>query len=223
MGLERELTLGTWTMTKCFLWSILAHLYPLNEQMDNVELYKPYETDLNMGGISYPVSLPAINTFEGQNIDFAVNVFGYENKEVVPLRITKLRNKKYHVNLLLLTTVETAHYCLVTDLDRFLHRTKSDGHRHYFCQYCLQGFKKQSTLSKHQPYCSSGEEQKIVLPTPDEDDVLQFKDFSKQMRVPFVIYCDFETLNRKIDSCAPDPGSSSTTTTRQLDVCSFGL
>ena len=30
------------------------------------------------------------------------------------------------------------------------------------------------------------------------DDVLKFKDFKKKMQCPFVIVCDFETINRNV-------------------------
>lgn len=41
------------------------------------------------------------------------------------------------------------------------------------------------------------------------------------MRVPFVIYCDFETLVRKVDTCSPDPKTSSTTHETHFDPCGY--
>ena len=46
-------------------------------------------------------------------------------------------------------------------------------------------------------------------------------DFEKQMKYPFVIYCDFETLNIDVSTFAPNPNKSSTTTTKHLDVSSY--
>lgn len=51
--------------------------------------------------------------------------------------------------------------------------------------------------------------------------MLEFKDFEKQMKVPFVIYADFETLNAKVQSCAQNPAKSSTTKTMLLQPISF--
>ena len=60
-----------------------------------------------------------------------------------------------------------------------------------------------------------------MLPEKDKNDILKFTDFRKQLKCPFVIYCDFETLNRDISTCAKDSRKSSTTATKHLDVCSF--
>ena len=42
------------------------------------------------------------------------------------------------------------------------------------------------------------------------------------MRLPFVIYCDFETLNRRIDTFENDPNKSQTVLKKVFDVSSFG-
>ena len=50
---------------------------------------------------------------------------------------------------------------------------------------------------------------------------LQFKDFQKQLRVPFVIYADFESLTTKIQSSSPDPSKSSTEKLQKHRACGF--
>lgn len=45
-----------------------------------------------MRGIQYPVRVQQITKFENQN-DISVNVFGYEDKEIFPMRITKSKKK----------------------------------------------------------------------------------------------------------------------------------
>ena len=39
---------------KCFLWSILASLFPVNKDKQRVTKYKEYENEINMKGIEYP-------------------------------------------------------------------------------------------------------------------------------------------------------------------------
>ena len=51
--------------------------------------------------------------------------------------------------------------------------------------------------SYHISYCSSYGAQKVVLPQKGQDDILEFKDFGKTLKVTFAIYADFETLNHK--------------------------
>ena len=207
---------------KCFLWSILGHFYSVLIQPENVEHYIPYETKIDMRGIPYPVSLAKIDKFERQNDTISVNVFGFENNEIYPLRITKLKGKK-HVNLLYLQEGVYTHYCLIRDLNRFLHRANRTGaKKRYYCPYCLNGFTSEVVLNKHLEFCATKGEQKIVLPEKGKGDVLKFRDYRKQMKSPFIIFCDFETLNREISTCSPDPQKSSTTSKKQLDVCSYG-
>ena len=75
---------------KCFLWSILASLHP------------EYEHELNMSRIQYPADIKDIGKFEHQN-NISVNVYGYEDKKIFPLRITTVIVARDLVNLLYIT------------------------------------------------------------------------------------------------------------------------
>ena len=39
----------------------------------------------------------------------------------------------------------------------------------------------------------------IVMPEQGVNDILQFKDYSKQLEAPFRIDCDFEALTKKLE------------------------
>ena len=210
---------------KCFVWSVLAKRYPVNCESNNVNSYNIHEQTLDMCGIQYPVSISQIDKFERQNRDYSINVFGYENKTIIPLRISKRKDKLCHIDLLLIFRENTSHYCLILNLNAFLFRTRSSKKRHYFCRYCLNGFSRPTLLSSYMQYCSRHKAQYIVLPKKHENDTLKFHDFRKQLRLPVEtveIYCDFETLNRPIDTCMPNPETPSTTANKLLDVSSFG-
>lgn len=47
------------------------------------------------------------------------------------------------------------------------------------------------------------------MPT-EEDKWLKFTDISKQLKVPFVVYADFESILERHYGCQPDPNKSST-------------
>ena len=51
---------------KCFLWSILAWLHPVQyrNSQHRVSKFQEYEPDLNMSGIQYPIDIKDINKFE---------------------------------------------------------------------------------------------------------------------------------------------------------------
>ena len=51
---------------------------------------------------------------------------------------------------------------------------------------------------KHEIDCSQLNKCKIKLPIP-QDNVLSFKNFKRQIKVPYVIYADFECLLKPVD------------------------
>lgn len=132
---------------KCFLYSVLAKLYPAKRNPSRVSHYYAFLNKVNMQGIHYPVHITQISKFENQN-NISVNVFGYEDKEIFPKRITELK-KKSHVNLLYLKDKDSFHYCLIKNLNRFLYRTEggTSRHPHHYCPYCLHGFLKKDTFA----------------------------------------------------------------------------
>ena len=108
---------------KCFLWSVLAHLYEANYSRDGVKHYEQHESEFNMNGIAYSVAVKDVSKFEKQN-DISVNVFGYE-EGYYPLYISR-NQQENHVNLLLIENGGKTHYCIITDLNKMLHSQSKD-------------------------------------------------------------------------------------------------
>ena len=206
---------------KCFLWSVLASLHPVSrrDQPHRLHHYKQYVNELNVGGIEFPMRVNQIAKFERQNTTISVNVFGYEERELFPLYITK-EKKEHHVNLLLFSSNETSHYCLIRNLSRLLGPLTKYKGRKFFCEYCLHGFTRRDLLEQHEPHCSKNGPQKIKLPNEDND-VLYFKDVQKQLKVPFVIYADFESYLVKCDEQRLDPSVSFTQKTQEHKPSGF--
>ena len=145
-------------------WAILADIHNVNEKADEVHHYILYEQELNMTGINFPLSLSKLNRFEKQNETFSIKVFGYENKEIFPLRITRQMGRKHHVNLLHLQKGDLSHYCHIHNLNRYLYRTKSHKDVTYFCPYCLNGFFREDLMMNHKEFCAVNREQKKCAP-----------------------------------------------------------
>ena len=78
----------------------------------------------------------------------------------------------------------------------------------FICRRCLNSFNSEGSLAKHTDYCSSHEAIKIEM--PQEGSVLKFKHFFKSMRVPFVVYADFESFTQQLDTSQPNPECSYT-------------
>ena len=66
--------------------------------------------NFNWDGIDFPVSIKQIDKFERQN-NYVINVFGYEDSKVYPLRLSKKDSQV--VDLLLITAGPTNHYCWI--------------------------------------------------------------------------------------------------------------
>ena len=153
-----------------------------------------------------------IDKFEKQNPHYAINVFGYEEVGVYPLRISK-KQKGCLINLLLISEGENNHYCWIKNMSRLLasevskHKSKM-----YFCPRCYNAFQSETSLEKHIEYCNSNEEVKICMPKDDDGNpkYIKFNNYNRKMRVPFVVYADFECINEKIDTCEPDKRESFT-------------
>ena len=120
---------------ECFKWAITSAIYQrekhperLNKEMRN------NSQNFNWDGIDFPVSIKQIDKFERQN-NYAINVFGYEDCKVYPLRISKKDSQV--VDLLLITDETTNHYCWIKNKSRlFSGQDSKHGHAAYFCDRC---------------------------------------------------------------------------------------
>ena len=63
-------------------------------------------------------------------------------------------------------------------------------------------------INEHIEVCKEKSACKTEVPKPSE--TISFKNIKKSMRVPVVIYADFEAVTEKIDSTAPNPEKSFT-------------
>jgi hypothetical protein len=204
---------------RCFAWSILAYLHPQKTHRERVIKYYPYIGRLNMNGIKYPVSINQIDKFERQNENIGVNIFGWED-EIYPIKITKKRDRQHIINLLYMKDYNNTHYALISNLNNCLRHSVKGGNRVYFCVFCLQPSYSEKVFKKHIEYCKNHGEQKITLPN-DDNKFLRFKSINKQMRCPYVIYADLESILMPIDTCYPDPSHSSTTNTQKHVPCGY--
>ena len=105
------------------------------------------------------------------------------------------------MNLLLITEDEKKHYALIKDFNAFMYSQTKHKNKKHFCMYCLQCFSSERILVKHTNNCLTiSGAQAINVPKQDEN-VLRFNNFHKQLPVPFIIYADFEAITKKIQGC----------------------
>ena len=58
---------------------------------------------------------------------------------------------------------------------------------------------------------------KLVIPS-EKHDTLEFNQYIKLDKIPYIIYADIESLIKKIDGCANNPEKSSTTKIFDLGI-----
>ena len=199
---------------ECFKWAVTSAVFPAKEHGERLSKQMREDSEkFDWTGIEFPVSLKQIDKFEKQN-NYAINVFGYE-KVVYPLRISKKKDQV--INLLLIADEETNHYCWIKNMSRLLSSgINNHQHKRHFCYRCLNSFPSVKSLEKHKEYCQNNEAVKIEMPIRVDDEgntfpvYIKFNHFHKKMRVPFVVYADFECFTEKIDTCQPNDNKSFT-------------
>ena len=172
---------------------------------------------------------------------------GTLNYEVVgPLRYATKKLQR-HVNLLLITkdcnikddddehvcdtSCSKSHYCWITDLSRLVSSQISKHHYNklYFCDGCLIYFISSTALMLHQ----KNDCKHIYTQTPSvnlkvdkfgksvPENILKFESIQKQMRVPFVVYADFESVLKPVETVEPNPQNSYTLNSLKHEPYSF--
>ena len=194
---------------QCFKWSVLSCLFPVDKNSTRVSKKMKLDSEkLCWDQLEFPVQVDKIHIFEKNNLKYAVNVYSYD-KEVKPIRISDNDNREKTINLLLISNDETNHYCWIKSMSRLLNsQTNKNGHTWYYCERCLSSFKTEKSLDKHSGYCKDHEAVRSIM--PKKGTILKFKNHKHSMRVPFVIYADFECLTEPISSCQPDEMKSYT-------------
>ena len=136
---------------ECFRW---CHIRYLNPQEDHP--YRIKKTDrkmvqeLNYQGVQFRVSVKSYNKIEVRN-SINVNFFGYEDKQLYPIFVSKGSNEKAF-NLLLITEGVKKQYVLITYFNSLMYNKTKRRERKHFCMHCLQCFSTE-VLSKHRTNC----------------------------------------------------------------------
>ena len=100
------------------------------------------------------------------------------------------------MDLLLLINDDKSHYVYIKDFNTFtFHKTKNKNKK-WFCKSCLQCFSSENVLIKHKEDCLSiNGKQSVKL----EKGIIEFKNYFKQLPVPFKINADFECNLRDVE------------------------
>ena len=174
----------------CFLWSILAHKYKVDNHRERVSHYENHFHELNQGDIQFPMKIKDIPTFERLN-NLNINVFelSAKDKSLSP----KYVNKNYYDEQIDLLLYEN-HYCLITNLHNFC---KNNEHYNHLCRRCLNTYGDQSKLEEHMLRCIEQKVCNISYMQPNQK--IKFNDWYMKIDAPMWIAADFEYMNIPIN------------------------
>ena len=195
---------------ECFKWCVTRALNMKNnhpERIDKELIEKSKE--LNWDGIEFPFKIDQIAKFEKNNPDISIAVFCFKDEKFSPMNQLKNYGRKHHIELLYTSNKVTSHNCLIKNFSRLMNSSKSkDEHKKYYCRNCMLGYRSKEALSKHWPYCK--EHSCVRVELPEKGSSVGFRHPERKMRVPFVIYADFESYIKPIYTCGPDEKKSFT-------------
>ena len=131
-----------------------------------------------------------------ERFNINVNVFGYQNK-VFPLYVSKKSNEQ-ELNILFISNEEKSHYVFIKDFNRLMYsevKTKNQ-HKKHFCMSCLQNFTTKEILNNYRKqYLLINETQAVKY----ETGTIKFRNFNKEIPIPFKIYADSECFLKRIN------------------------
>ena len=181
---------------ECFKWCHVRFINPTNSHPERINKQdKEIAKTLDYRGINFPMRARDYEIIE-ERFNINVNVFGYENR-VFPLSVSKKSNEQV-LNVLLISNEEKSHYVFIKDFNRLMYsevKTKNQ-HKKHFCMSCLQNFTTKEILNNYRKqYLLINETQAVKY----ETGTIKFRNFNKEIPIPFKIYADSECFLKRIN------------------------
>ena len=81
------------------------------------------------------------------------------------------------------------HYVFIKDFNRLMYSKTEHKNKKHFCMQCLPNFTSEKILNKHKEQCLLINDTQAVK---YESGTIKFKNYEKQIPIPFTIYADIE-------------------------------
>ena len=101
------------------------------------------------------------------------------------------------------------HYLAVKKLSALLREITSKHHGGFYCLNRFHSFAAENRLQLHKSSCENKDFCNVNMPSEDSK-ILEFSQYQKSDKAPFIIYADLECIIEKIDGCKNNPENSST-------------
>ena len=181
--------------SKCFLWYHVRHLnlvYKNSERISRKD--KEIANTLDYSCVNFPITKKDYDKIEVKN-SISINVFSYDHDIIYPIHVS---NEAFNNNmdLLLIHGENKSHYLYIKDFNRLMYSITKNRNKKHFCRYCLQHFSSKTILIEHKENCLViNGKQRVKL----SEGFTSFKNYFKQIPVPFKIYADFECILKETE------------------------
>jgi len=206
----------------CFLYCVAASIFSFIGRAIYPKSHKENVKRLKFNAKRMPMPLSSIAPFEKSN-NVSINVYQLDNHKLVAVYYSKNKTSKRRINLLRLVDGSKSHYCLIKNFSNLLQRlTRSEkkrrqGPKSKFCSNCFQPILRKNYRS-HAKFCESNSPLEIRMPLSSP--IIEFVNWQKTQRVPFVVYADLEAIDVRSDASVK-AGLNTKEIERQYP-CSFG-
>ena len=79
----------------------------------------------------------------------------------------------------------------------------------FYCLNCLHSFRTKNKLELHKKICENNDFCIVIIPSEDTK-ILEFNQYRKSNKAPFIFYADLQCLIEKNDGCKNNTENSST-------------
>ena len=114
------------------------------------------------------------------------------------------------------------HYLSVKKLSPLLRTITSKHDSDFYSLNYLHSFRTDNKIKSHEKVYKYKEYCRIARPS-EKDNILEFNQYVKSDKMPYIIYADIASLIKKIDVCANNPEKSSTANTNKHIPCGYSM
>ena len=192
---------------ECFKWAVIAAMKckDIGDHPKRISKLRRHDDDFDWDRMKFPESFRDIKRFESRN-EITINILAFESKKIYICRKGKECDRV--ANLMLITDHNNKHYVAIKSLKRLLSMQNSK-HKEaqHFCINFLQGFGEKRSRDEHLIYCRNNEAVRIEM--SKRKPIVWYSDGQYQLKVPFMMYADFESI-LPIQGASNNPDVSST-------------
>ena len=137
---------------------------------------------------------------EKNNVTIALNVLHAKKEIIYPAYVSKHNwNREKQVILLMIPNGERLwHYLAVKKLSALLREPTSKHYGDFYCLNCLHFFRTKTKPKSHKKVCENKDFCNVIILSEDNK-TLEFVQYQKSDKEPFIIYPDVECLIENID------------------------